>query len=70
MSTETKPAEFELKIDTSKMSKEKAEAMLVDVTKSADIKQMIESVVSSYGRLDILVNNAGIGGGGRVGAIS
>jgi alkylation response protein AidB-like acyl-CoA dehydrogenase len=29
MSTETKPAEFELKIDTSKMSKEKAEAMLV-----------------------------------------
>ena len=44
----------------------RAEAMLVDVTKSADIKQMIESVVSSHGRLDILVNNAGYGIAGTV----
>ena len=44
----------------------KARAMKVDVTSSADIKSMIETVVSENGRLDILVNNAGYGIAGTV----
>ena len=32
----------------------------LDVTKDADWRRAVESVVSAYGRLDILVNNAGI----------
>ena len=44
----------------------KAEAFAVDVTKSADIKSMIDHVASGHGRLDILVNNAGYGIAGTV----
>ena len=44
----------------------KAEGFAVDVTKSADIKSMIDHVVSGHGRLDILVNNAGYGIAGTV----
>ena len=44
----------------------KAEALAVDVTKSADIKSMIDHAVSGHGRLDILVNNAGYGIAGTV----
>ena len=44
----------------------KAEAIAVDVTKSADIKSMIDHAVSGHGRLDILVNNAGYGIAGTV----
>ena len=44
----------------------KAEAFAVDVTKSADIKSMIDHAVSGHGRLDILVNNAGYGIAGTV----
>ena len=44
----------------------KAEAFAVDVTKSADIKSMIDHAVSDHGRLDILVNNAGYGIAGTV----
>ncbi|MGA7668994.1 MAG: SDR family oxidoreductase [Nitrolancea sp.] len=37
-------------------------AMLVkaDVTDSASVEQMVEAVISKFGRIDILVNNAGI----------
>ncbi len=37
-------------------------AMLVkaDVTDSAAVEQMVEAVISKFGRIDILVNNAGI----------
>lgn len=31
-----------------------------DVSKRADVKEMIEYVISNYGKIDILVNNAGI----------
>jgi meso-butanediol dehydrogenase/(S,S)-butanediol dehydrogenase/diacetyl reductase len=44
----------------------KAEAFAVDVTKSDDIKSMIDHAVSGHGRLDILVNNAGYGIAGTV----
>ena len=44
----------------------KAKAIAVDVTKSADIKSMIDHAVSGHGRLDILVNNAGYGIAGTV----
>lgn len=38
----------------------KAIVSLTDVSKEADIKAMVESVVAQWGQLDILVNNAGI----------
>jgi len=33
---------------------------LTDVSKEADIKAMVDSVIAQWGRVDILVNNAGI----------
>lgn len=38
----------------------KAMVSLADVSKEADIKAMVDSVIAQWGRLDILVNNAGI----------
>ncbi len=38
----------------------KAKAVVANVTKQADIDTMIDTAVSTYGKLDILVNNAGI----------
>jgi 2-deoxy-D-gluconate 3-dehydrogenase len=32
----------------------------IDVTKSADVKRMVQQTVKKFGRVDILVNNAGI----------
>lgn len=37
-----------------------------DVTKSTDVKQMVEQAVKHYGKIDILVNNAGLGHFGSV----
>ncbi len=37
-----------------------ATAVIADVTKEADVQNMIDKAVSIYGTLDILVNNAGI----------
>jgi len=37
-----------------------------DVTKAEDAKRMVETAVSTYGKLDILHNNVGIGLGGSV----
>ena len=31
-----------------------------DISKEADVKNMIEEIINKYGRIDILVNNAGI----------
>ena len=31
-----------------------------DVSKRADIKKMVEYIISKYGKIDILINNAGI----------
>lgn len=36
-------------------------AVTVDVSKSADVERMIETVVARCGRIDVLVNNAGYG---------
>lgn len=40
----------------------KAEFMKVNVSKSAEVDQMVEKVVKQHGKLDIAINNAGIGG--------
>ena len=40
----------------------KAEFIRVNVSKSAEVDQMVEQVVKQHGRLDIAINNAGIGG--------
>ena len=40
----------------------KAEFIRVNVSKSAEVDQMVEQVVKKHGRLDIAINNAGIGG--------
>ncbi|HTE86971.1 MAG TPA: glucose 1-dehydrogenase [Dehalococcoidia bacterium] len=39
---------------------QKAIAVRADVSQSADVQQMVQTVVQQLGRLDILVNNAGI----------
>jgi len=36
-------------------------AIVVDVSREAEVKQMVESAAQPAGRLDILVNNAGVG---------
>jgi 3-oxoacyl-[acyl-carrier protein] reductase len=38
----------------------KALVIKADVSKTTDVKKMIESTLKAYGKLDILVNNAGI----------
>ena len=38
----------------------RAVAIKTDITKSNEVNQMVESILSQFGRLDILVNNAGI----------
>ncbi len=37
----------------------KAIAIKADVTKSAEVKEMVKAVLDKFGRIDILVNNAG-----------
>lgn len=44
----------------------KAEPLVVDVAREAEVKTMVETVVTRHGRLDILVNNAGYGFAGTV----
>ncbi|MEM9934009.1 MAG: glucose 1-dehydrogenase [Bacteroidota bacterium] len=39
-----------------------ANFMRVNVSKSAEVDQMVEQVVKQHGKLDIAINNAGIGG--------
>lgn len=38
----------------------KATFQVVDVTSEKQVKDMVESVVSEYGRIDVIVNNAGL----------
>jgi 3-oxoacyl-[acyl-carrier protein] reductase len=42
----------------------------VDVSRSADVQQMVETVLSRYGRVDVLINSAGISPSGSVTEIS
>jgi NAD(P)-dependent dehydrogenase (short-subunit alcohol dehydrogenase family) len=44
----------------------KAIAVKADISKSKDIKAMIESSIQAFGKIDILVNNAGAAGGGSL----
>jgi 3-oxoacyl-[acyl-carrier protein] reductase len=38
----------------------KSIAVLADISSSADVDRMVETTITTYGRVDILVNNAGI----------
>jgi 3-oxoacyl-[acyl-carrier protein] reductase len=38
----------------------KALAVTADVSSSADVNRMVESVIAAFGKVDILVNNAGV----------
>jgi 3-oxoacyl-[acyl-carrier protein] reductase len=44
------------------MGKEKKQVTVIpcDITKSGDVKEMVDQVRKAFGRIDILVNNAGI----------
>jgi NAD(P)-dependent dehydrogenase (short-subunit alcohol dehydrogenase family) len=44
----------------------KAIAIKADISKSKDIKSMIEESIQTFGKIDILVNNAGAAGGGSL----
>ena len=44
----------------------KAIAIKADISKSKDIKSMIEESIRTLGKIDILVNNAGAAGGGSL----
>ena len=46
----------------------KAIAIKADISKSKDIKSMIEESIRTFGKIDILVNNAGAAGGGSLDA--
>ncbi|MDZ7881412.1 MAG: SDR family oxidoreductase [Mycobacterium sp.] len=39
----------------------RARAVTVDVTRAEDLRRLVETAVTEYGRLDVLVSNAGIG---------
>lgn len=43
-----------------------ARGMEIDVTRSAEVKRLLDETVAAFGRLDILVNNAGYGFAGTV----
>ncbi len=45
-------------------------AVPVDVTDSAQVKELFHKTMDRFGRLDILVNNAGAFGGGRIDRIT
>ena len=38
----------------------KAMAVQTDVTKSEQVKKLVESAVAAYGRIDVMINNAGL----------
>ena len=41
---------------------DRAIALAVDVSRSADVKRLVDAAVARFGRLDVMFNNAGIGG--------
>jgi len=43
-----------------------AVAIKADISKSNEIKSMIEQSIKAFGKIDILVNNAGAAGGGNL----
>lgn len=43
----------------------RALALKCDVTKDADLMNLVERTIVEFGKLNILVNNVGVGGGGR-----
>lgn len=45
---------------------EKHLAAAVDISKEGDVKHLVESIVTKYGRIDVLINNAAISYVGRV----
>jgi 3-oxoacyl-[acyl-carrier protein] reductase len=51
-----------LEVLTNEIEKEKGEVIAIpcDITKSLEVKVMVDQVRNAFGRIDILVNNAGI----------
>ena len=44
----------------------RAKAVIADVSQEKDVVSVMETAVSTYGRIDILVNNAAVNGGGSI----
>ncbi|MFW9967942.1 MAG: SDR family NAD(P)-dependent oxidoreductase [Candidatus Thorarchaeota archaeon] len=47
-------------LDLMEKGKDRAEIMRVDVTKSAQVRQMIDHTYKKYGQIDVLIVNAGV----------
>jgi 3alpha(or 20beta)-hydroxysteroid dehydrogenase len=45
-------------------------AVRADVSREADVENLLESALREFGRLDVVVNNAGIGAGGFLAALT
>jgi 3-oxoacyl-[acyl-carrier protein] reductase len=53
-------ASIEAVAEEIKAMNRKSIAVLADISLSADVEKLIETTITTYGRVDILVNNAGI----------
>jgi NAD(P)-dependent dehydrogenase (short-subunit alcohol dehydrogenase family) len=55
--------------EVGKVSGARCLGVSVDVSRSADVRAMVDRVLDAYGRLDILVNNAGVNIRGPIGEL-
>jgi 3-oxoacyl-[acyl-carrier protein] reductase len=54
------PEQLESVANEIRAMKRQSLAVIADISATADVTRLVETTVSTYGRVDILVNNAGI----------
>jgi 2-keto-3-deoxy-L-fuconate dehydrogenase len=65
-----KPEDAERTADAIRAAGGRAEALVADVSRQADMNAAVEKIVREQGRLDILVNNAGVAHIGNIETVS